>query len=117
MEVEMKRVVVELTTAQRLQGIMSSLGVCEVGRWGIGTLYASWLVGTTAEGDGVVDWGKSRVQRVVNSLDCLRYSHSVGMPRQRRVASRRGCCSRVVGDGVVDFVRRVVSLRIRVSGP
>jgi len=32
MEFDLKRVVVGLTTAQRLQGMISSLGVCESGR-------------------------------------------------------------------------------------
>jgi hypothetical protein len=118
MGIDLKRVVVGLTTAQRLQGMIYSLGVCESGRVGLGTHYASWLDGLTrCEGDGVVEMGRPRVQRVYCSLDRLRYSHSVGTPRQRRLASWCGWFSRVEGDGAVDSVGRVIPRRFGFQAP
>jgi hypothetical protein len=91
----MERVFVVLTKAQRLQGMVSSLGVRCFGRVDGETHCASWVVGTAvfrrARVLGSVDRRKSQVQRRCVSLDCLYYFHSVGTPRQRRLASRRGC--------------------------
>src|SRR5271169_1860864 len=84
--------------------MMSSLGVCEIGGGGLETVCASrWDGLMRCEGGGVVEREKSRVQRVMNSLDCLHYSHSIGTPHQGCLAPRRGGRSRDVGDGVVEM--------------
>ena len=53
-------------------------------------------------GDHLLEMEKMRVQRVINSLDYLCYSHSIGTACQSRLASLRRHCSWVSGCGIVE---------------